>query len=120
MIAVALIAASGALSIALEELPQQPPAEPPREQPEQPTRDAEPAPREDAESSADAPASVEQPAAEPVEDLAIFDTDDRDIVKRGRNNVCRDRNDLGFDDVLHFRAYRSKADCLRSGGREPR
>jgi hypothetical protein len=69
----------------------------------------------------DAPPVEEAPVEEaPVEDLAIFDTDDRSIVKRGRNNVCRDRNDLGFDDVLHFRAYRSKEDCLRSGGREPR
>ncbi len=53
-------------------------------------------------------------------DKAIFDTDDQNIVKRSRNNICHDRTDASFTNTLHFRAYRSMQDCLDSGGQRAR
>lgn len=50
-------------------------------------------------------------------DKAIFNTDNPNIIKRSRDNVCHDRTSEHFARTVHFRAYRTMQDCIDSGGR---
>ena len=52
-------------------------------------------------------------------DKSLFDTDDESIVKKSLNGICHDANSGSFEDIIHFRAYRTVKDCLDSGGKLP-
>ncbi len=50
-------------------------------------------------------------------DKALWDTDDPNIIKRSRNDICHDSSDASFAKTDHFRAYQTMKDCLDSGGK---
>jgi hypothetical protein len=50
--------------------------------------------------------------------LVLYDTDDRTIVKKSRTGICHDSRSPNFDGTIHYAAYRSMSDCVRSGGKD--
>ena len=70
-----------------------------------------------ATSGTAARATTSAAAAPRPNDGALYDSDDRNIVKKSRSDICYDASSGVFDQTLHYRAYRTMQDCLRSGGR---
>jgi hypothetical protein len=42
------------------------------------------------------------------------------IVKKSNNNICHAPGTTYYDRTIHYTAYKSLNDCLRSGGRLPK
>ncbi|MDH4259259.1 MAG: hypothetical protein OEW16_03035 [Gammaproteobacteria bacterium] len=64
--------------------------------------------------------SVVSPPSPPKQNgKDLYDSDDPNIIKKSRNNICYDSSDGRFTGINHYTAYANMSDCLAEGGRLP-